>query len=128
MPPATDTDFFNKAGAMNTVAQEEARKTDPADVAKVGYDALMKGKDRVIAGFSTKVQAAAFRLLPDSMVSEADRENTTALWIGAGVAAFVALGLVAALTYRNVSGRSTRYPTATKRAGRSGKPKKHSTP
>lgn len=72
MPPATDTNFFNKAGAANTVAQKQARSMDTADVAKEGYDTLMKGKDKALAGFSTKLQAAAFRVLPDSVVSQAD--------------------------------------------------------
>ncbi|MBC3785203.1 SDR family NAD(P)-dependent oxidoreductase [Spirosoma utsteinense] len=115
MPPATDTDFFNKAGAMNTVAQEQARSMDPADVAKEGYMALMKGKDKVIAGFSTKIQAAAFRVLPDSVVSqtaraqmksqaEADKDKSSfALAVGIGVATIALAGLVVVATYKNSS-------------------------
>ncbi|AQG78844.1 SDR family NAD(P)-dependent oxidoreductase [Spirosoma montaniterrae] len=114
MPPATDTDFFNKAGAMNTVAQETARQMDPADVAKEGYDALMKGKDKAIAGFQTKLQAAAFRVLPDSVVSNAARaqmktkaeaeqeKSSSALVLGIGIAALAVAGIVLA-TYRNAS-------------------------
>lgn len=112
MPPATNTDFFNKAGAMNTVAQQEAYKTDPAEVAKAGYDALMKGKDKVVAGFQTKLQAAASRVLPDSVVTgnvralmkpqgEVEETDNSGLWITIGAAAFVAAGLVVALTYKN---------------------------
>ncbi|MBC7571083.1 MAG: SDR family oxidoreductase [Spirosoma sp.] len=112
MPPATDTDFFNKAGAMNTVAQQEAHKTDPADVAKAGYDALMKGKDKVVAGFQTKIQAVASRVLPDSVVTsnvraqmkpqgQADEDSNTGLWLTIGAAAFIAAGLVIALTHKN---------------------------
>jgi short-subunit dehydrogenase len=116
MPPATDTDFFNKAGATNTVAQEIARSNNPADVAKEGYAALMKGKDKAIAGFSTKVQAAAFRVLPDSVVSQAARaqmkdKNETApekqisnLAIGIGIAAVALAGVAIALTYKNRNG------------------------
>lgn len=115
MPPATDTDFFNKAGAMNTVAQEQARSMDPADVAKEGYMALMKGKDKAIAGFSTKMQAAAFRVLPDSVVSqtaraqmksqaEADKDNSSfTLAVGIGVATIALAGLVVVATYKNSS-------------------------
>jgi len=116
MPPATDTDFFNKAGAMNTVAQEMARSMDPADVAKEGYTALMKGKDKAIAGFSTKVQAAAFRVLPDSVVSEAARAQMKSqaeaeqekqhsnLALGIGIAAVALAGIVIAATYKNRNG------------------------
>ncbi|GAB3558728.1 SDR family NAD(P)-dependent oxidoreductase [Spirosoma fluminis] len=112
MPPATDTDFFNKAGASNTVAQEQARSMPAADVAKAGYDALMKGKDKVVAGLSTKMQAAAFRVLPDSMVSqaaraqmkdrtEAEEEKPSALALGIGIAALTIAGIVIAAQYRN---------------------------
>ena len=112
MPPATDTDFFNKAGAENTVAQEQARSMDPADVAKEGYEALMKGKDKAIAGFSTKMQAAAFRVLPDSVVSQAARaqmkdrneseqeSQTAAVVFGIGLAAVVLAGIVVLATYK----------------------------
>jgi short-subunit dehydrogenase len=121
MPPATDTDFFNKAGASNTVAQEQARSMSPADVAKEGYTALIKGKDKAIAGFSTKMQAAAFRVLPDSMVSEAARaqmkdqaeaeqEKPSALALGIGIAALAIAGLVIASQYRN---RSISSPIST---------------
>ncbi|QIP15894.1 SDR family oxidoreductase [Spirosoma aureum] len=116
MPPATDTDFFNKAGAMNTVAQEQARSMDPADVAKEGYQALMKGKDKAIAGFSTKVQAAAFRVLPDSVVSQAARsqmkyvaeaeqeKKPSTLVLGIGIAAVALAGIVIASRYKNHNG------------------------
>lgn len=115
MPPATDTDFFNKAGASDTVAQEQARSMNPADVAREGYEALMKGKDKAIAGFSTKMQAAAFRVLPDSMVSQAARaqmktkaeaeqeEKPSALALGIGIAAVAVAGIVIASLYRNAS-------------------------
>lgn len=116
MPPATDTDFFNKAGAMNTVARETARDMDPADVAREGYNALHRGKDKAIAGFQTKLQAAAFRVLPDSVVSgaaraqmkdrsEADQNNGLSnLVLGIGIAAVTLAGIVIAARYKNASG------------------------
>lgn len=70
MPPATDTDFFNKAGASHTVAQEQARAMSPAEVAKAGYDALMQGRDKVAAGFKTKLMAAASHIMPDQMITQ----------------------------------------------------------
>lgn len=86
---------------------------DPADVAKAGYDALMKGKDKVIAGFSTKLQAAAFRVLPDSVVSQAGRQPmksqaevaqdkpSPALLLGIGLAAVALAGVILGATYKN---------------------------
>jgi short-subunit dehydrogenase len=70
MPGVTDTDFFNKAGMNDSKAvQDKEAMANPADVAKAGYDALMSGADRVIAGFKNKVQVDAANLMPDSMVA-----------------------------------------------------------
>lgn len=70
MPGVTDTDFFNKAGMNDSKAvQDKDAMADPADVAKAGYDALMAGEGRVIAGFKNKVQVNAANLMPDSAVA-----------------------------------------------------------
>lgn len=70
MPGVTDTDFFNKAGMNDSkVVQDKEAMANPADVAKAGYDALMAGDDRVIAGFKNKVQVNAANLMPDSTVA-----------------------------------------------------------
>lgn len=70
MPGATDTDFFNKAGMQNSkVVEDKDALDDPADVAKVGYEALMAGDDRVIAGFKNKMEVNAANLMPDSTVA-----------------------------------------------------------
>ncbi|WP_266368899.1 SDR family NAD(P)-dependent oxidoreductase [Tellurirhabdus rosea] len=112
MPPATDTDFFNKAGATHTVAQEQARSMNPADVAQAGYDALMSGKDKVAAGLKTKVMAAASHFMPDQMVTqnarnlmksqeEANEENkTSTLVLALGVTALVIGGILLASSGR----------------------------
>lgn len=70
MPGATDTDFFNKAGMQDSKAvQDKEALSDPADVAKDGYEALMAGTDRVISGFKNKVQVNMANLMPDSNVA-----------------------------------------------------------
>jgi len=43
IPNATATDFFRKAGMQHTKAAQE-NPEDPAVVAKIGYEALMKGE------------------------------------------------------------------------------------
>jgi uncharacterized protein len=65
LPGPTDTDFFERAGMEHTkVGRME--KDDPADVAKEGFEALMSGKDHVVAGsVRNKVQAAVGRILPE---------------------------------------------------------------
>lgn len=70
MPGATDTDFFNKAGMNDSkVVQDKEALALPADVAKDGYNALMRGEDRVISGFKNKVQVNLANLMPDSSVA-----------------------------------------------------------
>lgn len=70
MPGVTDTDFFNKAGMNDSkVVQDKEAMADPADVAKEGYDALMAGKDRVVAGWKNSLEVHAANLLPDSAVA-----------------------------------------------------------
>lgn len=50
LPGATDTDFFNKANMQDSKAvQDKEKLSDPAKVAKDGYDALMSGDDKVIS-------------------------------------------------------------------------------
>jgi uncharacterized protein len=70
LPGVTDTDFFNKAGMLDSKAvQDKEAMAHAADVAQAGYDALMAGEDRVIAGFKNKLQVNAANLMPDSMVA-----------------------------------------------------------
>lgn len=68
-PGPTDTDFFHRAGMDNTeVGQEGKKESEPADVAKQGYDALMAGKDHVYAAsFKTKLEGAVANLVPGGM-------------------------------------------------------------
>jgi short-subunit dehydrogenase len=75
MPGPTDTDFFRRAGMEDTkVGADE--KDDPAEVARQGFEALMAGKDHVIAGSAlNKVQALAGHVLPDPVVAEMHRKQ-----------------------------------------------------
>lgn len=69
MPGATETDFFERADMLDTkVGTEE--KADAADVAKVGFDAMMKGEVKVVAGFTNKMRAAMSHVLPDSTLAK----------------------------------------------------------
>jgi short-subunit dehydrogenase len=45
MPGATETEFFERADMLDTKVGQ-SKKDDPADVAKVGYDAMMRGPRR----------------------------------------------------------------------------------
>ncbi len=71
LPGATDTDFFNKADMNDSKAvQDKEKLSNPADVAKDGYEALMRGDDMVISGFKNKVQVAMANLTPDEIVAD----------------------------------------------------------
>jgi short-subunit dehydrogenase len=63
-PGATDTDFFEKAGAENIKAVHSSNFMAPQDVAKTGYEALMKEELFVVPGGMNKVNIAARRILP----------------------------------------------------------------
>jgi len=74
MPGPTDTEFFERADMLDTKVGA-GEKDDPADVARAGFDALMAGDERVVAGsFKNKVQAAASRVMPDRMKAEMHRK------------------------------------------------------
>ncbi|HZG26417.1 MAG TPA: SDR family oxidoreductase [Chitinophagaceae bacterium] len=70
MPGATETDFFNKADMENSKIVQEGQLDDPEDVAKVGYEALMKGEDKVISGFKNKAMVAMSNIMPDAIVAQ----------------------------------------------------------
>jgi short-subunit dehydrogenase len=70
LPGATDTDFFNKADMQEAKIVQEQTLSDPAKVAKDGFDALMSGDDKVISGFKNKVQVAMSNMMPDSAAAQ----------------------------------------------------------
>jgi short-subunit dehydrogenase len=65
-PGATDTEFFERADMENTkVAQ--SKKDDPADVARQGFEAMMAGKDKVVAAsLESKLEGLAGEVLPET--------------------------------------------------------------
>ena len=66
MPGPTETEFFERAGMADNTRMGKAKKDDPADVAKQGFEALMSGETRVVAASAkTKLQEAGAKVLPD---------------------------------------------------------------
>lgn len=74
LPGASDTDFFNKAHAQDTVVYNETKLSKPEDVAKDGYAALMKGKPKIVSGMKNKIQAAMTNIMPESSTSNTMRK------------------------------------------------------
>jgi short-subunit dehydrogenase len=74
MPGATDTEFFDRADMRDTKVGQQ-KKDDPADVAKTGFDAMMKGEGDVVSGWKNKLQAALAHVLPPSVTAEMHRDT-----------------------------------------------------
>ncbi len=75
-PGATETEFFERAEMENTkVAQRD--KDDPAEVAKKGFEAMMAGKDKVIAAsLKSKLEGIAGEVLPETMKARMQGSQT----------------------------------------------------
>ena len=73
-PGATETNFFHRAGMDDTkVGQSE--KSYPADVAREGFEALMKGKDHVVAANAKeKFQVAVGQVIPETIKAQQHRK------------------------------------------------------
>ena len=63
MPGATETDFFERADMLDTKVGQR-KKHDPADVARVGFDAMMRGDGDVVSGWKNKLQSAIANVTP----------------------------------------------------------------
>lgn len=75
-PGATETNFFERGNLMDTKVGV-SKKDDPAVVAQDGFDALMAGKDSVIAGsFKNKVMVASSNITPDTVLTEQARKES----------------------------------------------------
>jgi short-subunit dehydrogenase len=75
MPGATETNFFRRAGMEGTKVGA-SDKDSPAEVARDGYEALMSGDDKIIAGsFKNKLQGGlSARILPETTKAEIHRK------------------------------------------------------
>ena len=74
MPGATATEFFERADMMDTKVGT-MKKDDPADVAKTGFDAMMRGAGDVVAGWQNKLQTAIASVTPAGLLAEQHRRQ-----------------------------------------------------
>jgi uncharacterized protein len=76
MPGPTDTEFFGRADMEDTrVAQ--GSKDDPDSVAADGFEALMEGRDHVVAGsVRNRAMAAGSSASPDAVAAKAMSKMT----------------------------------------------------
>lgn len=74
MPGPTETDFFRRADMEDTKVGASS-KDDAGQVAQQGFEALMKGERRVVAGsLSTRAQEAASKVMPDALKAKGHRQ------------------------------------------------------
>jgi uncharacterized protein len=72
MPGPTDTEFFARADMLDTKVGQ-AKKDDPAEVARIGFDAMMKGQGDVVSGWKNKLQTAIATVTPSGVLAEMHR-------------------------------------------------------
>jgi uncharacterized protein len=73
-PGATETEFFARAGMLDTKVGQ-MKKDDPADVARTGWDAMLKGEQSVVHGAMNQAQALAAGVLPETVTAELHRRQ-----------------------------------------------------
>jgi uncharacterized protein len=74
MPGATETEFFERADMADTkVGRSE--KDDPADVARIGFEAMMRGDGDVVSGWKNKLQTAIASVTPAGILAEQHRKQ-----------------------------------------------------
>jgi short-subunit dehydrogenase len=73
-PGATDTEFFERADMLDTkVAQ--AKKDDPADVARTGWEAMKDGKRSIVHGWKNQLEVAAVKVAGGGVAAEMHRQQ-----------------------------------------------------
>jgi uncharacterized protein len=73
IPGPTETRFFERADMLDTKVASD-KKADPAVVAQIGFDAMMKGEGDVVAGLKNKLQVAASGVMPAGVLAERHRK------------------------------------------------------
>ena len=73
MPGPVDTEFFARGDMLDTKVGADPDKSDPADVARDGWDALMSGKSSIFSGWKTKIQGVMANVIPGAVLAEQHR-------------------------------------------------------
>ncbi|HWK33019.1 MAG TPA: SDR family NAD(P)-dependent oxidoreductase [Hyphomicrobium sp.] len=74
MPGATETAFFRRAGLLDTKLGQ-SKKDDPIDVARQGFDAMMRGDGDLVTGWHNKIQTAIASVTPAAWLAEQHRKQ-----------------------------------------------------
>jgi short-subunit dehydrogenase len=74
MPGATETEFFERANMLDTKVGQ-GKKADAADVAELGFEAMMKGEADIVTGWKNKMQVALSRIASATAMAEQHRKQ-----------------------------------------------------
>ena len=75
MPGPTDTEFFERAGMETTkVANDPKMMMQPEDVARIGFQAMLKGEADVVAGVRNKLQVVMSKVMPSQATAQMHRK------------------------------------------------------
>ena len=72
-PGPVETEFFDRGGMGDTSVGQSQSKSDPADVAKDGWDAMMAGKSAITSGWKNKIQDTLAHVVPDAILAQQHR-------------------------------------------------------
>lgn len=70
MPGPVDTEFFDRGDMLDTKVGADPNKSDPADVAKDGWNAVMGGKSSIFSGWKTKIQGVMANVTPGAVLAQ----------------------------------------------------------
>jgi short-subunit dehydrogenase len=73
MPGATETEFFKRADMMDTKVGTE-KKDDAAEVARAGFDAMMRGEGDIVTGMKNKITSSVANVTPAETLAKQHRK------------------------------------------------------
>ena len=73
MPGPTETEFFRRADMLDTQVGS-SKKDDAAEVARIGYEAMMKGDGDVVTGLKNKIEATMANVIPADILAARHRK------------------------------------------------------
>ncbi len=73
MPGATETEFFRRADMMDTKVGTEL-KDGAYDVAKAGFDAMLRGDADIVTGLKNKIQTTVANVTPNEILAKQHRK------------------------------------------------------
>lgn len=68
MPGATETELFDRAGMTDTAIGQQ-KKDDPAEVARIGFEAMPRHDADVVSGWNNKLQSAVAAVTPAGLLA-----------------------------------------------------------